>query len=190
MTNLYETTIVDFGDHNIGVVFPKNLFSMELNAGDHVSLKKKNNSLVITPDQYMITARDFMWDFKDAADDLRYDIQLAPSADEIDLPHEVLERLVQSIVDAIPTKAIYIYGSYARGDEGKRSNINIYVITNDDAKSTYEYSLLALGSLSWLRMEIDIQAASEDKFKENSEMLWMPENDVIEEGKLIYESQP
>ncbi|MCD8316238.1 MAG: nucleotidyltransferase domain-containing protein, partial [Eggerthellaceae bacterium] len=63
-------------------------------------------------------------------------------ADDINLPHEVLERLVQRITEAVPKQDIYIFGSYARGEEHTDSDIDIYVATREDKKKTMNMQLM------------------------------------------------
>ncbi|MCD8316450.1 MAG: nucleotidyltransferase domain-containing protein [Eggerthellaceae bacterium] len=115
-------------------------------------------------------------------------IQLLPDADDIHLPHDVLERIVKSIVDSVPTAAIYIFGSYARGEEHKDSDIDIYIVTADEKKHRYDYAGDALESLDWLDMAMDVLTKPLWRFNHDRQFLYNIEAAVDDEGKLIYGS--
>ena len=56
----------------------------------------------------------------------------------LNLPSEFLEKLVDLVVDTVPTDSIYIFGSYARGEERSTSDLDIYIRFTDDETSVIE----------------------------------------------------
>ena len=43
-----------------------------------------------------------------------------------------LDQISKIIVDTIPAEAIYLFGSYANGTHNKDSDIDLYVVFNDN----------------------------------------------------------
>ncbi|WP_080798154.1 nucleotidyltransferase domain-containing protein [Arabiibacter massiliensis] len=105
---------------------------------------------------------------------------------KINLPDDLLQRLVDSIVNAVPTDAIYVFGSYARGEERPGSDVDIYVITSDDGKRPLEYGADVRGSLMWTPLSRDVLAAPRPLFEARSKEFWKVEARVAEEGVRIY----
>lgn len=77
----------------------------------------------------------------------------APSGNEllntemIDLPDDVLQEIVDGIVSAVPTKAIYVFGSFARGEENSRSDIDIFIVTDDPSVRSYVHGVNARSAI-------------------------------------------
>ena len=55
-----------------------------------------------------------------------------PNAKQLPIDH--LDDIVGSIVSTVPTDAIYVFGSYARGEQTPDSDVDLYVVTKDAAK--------------------------------------------------------
>ena len=55
-------------------------------------------------------------------------------AHTINLPEGYIQRIVSSVTSVVPTEAVYVFGSYARGEERKDSDLDLYVVTSDDAE--------------------------------------------------------
>lgn len=56
----------------------------------------------------------------------------------LNLPSEFLEKLIDLVIGAVPTDSIYIFGSYARGEERSTSDLDIYVRFTDDEANVME----------------------------------------------------
>ena len=105
--------------------------------------------------------------------------KLNKEAEKIALPREVLEGIVENITSAVPTVAIYIFGSYARGEADSDSDIDICV--------EYEngFSLFLLGGLGkqledMLGIPVDI-VCGEDSFYPRAKKRY------LEDRVLVYE---
>ena len=46
---------------------------------------------------------------------------------KIALTEDELQAIVDTIVAAVPTKAIYVFGSFARGEQGPQSDLDVFV---------------------------------------------------------------
>jgi len=51
---------------------------------------------------------------------------------------EYVEYIAQSIKNSMPVSAIYLFGSYAKGNFRENSDLDIYVITPDRSKHTHD----------------------------------------------------
>lgn len=104
----------------------------------------------------------------------------------IALPAAVLERIVSSARRAVNVAAVYIFGSYARGDQRPDSDIDIYVVTPDAEKSRHD-AVVGIGTeLFGLGMARDILASSPESFAQRALIPGSVESDVAREGVLIY----
>ena len=54
---------------------------------------------------------------------------MKPNAKQLPIDH--LDDIVGSIVNTVPTDAIYVFGSYARGEQTPDSDIDLYVTFNE-----------------------------------------------------------
>lgn len=97
-----------------------------------------------------------------------------------------LNQIVQRVVAAVPTRAIYLFGSYARGDQHEGSDLDIYVLT-DDKKHPMDYILeIAKAIRPVKRMPVDVLAMPFYRFEERSTQLPTLEYTVATEGIKIY----
>lgn len=93
-----------------------------------------------------------------------------PKYDNVNLPSKTVNRIVDSIIEAVPTDRIYIFGSYARHEETENSDIDIYVVTKtskqDDDADWLSVVSTVKNALDWLGMEMDVLTLPADKFDE------------------------
>ena len=55
-----------------------------------------------------------------------------PNAKQLPIDH--LDDIVGSIVSTVPTDAIYVFGSYARGEQTPDSDVDLYVVAREGVK--------------------------------------------------------
>ena len=60
---------------------------------------------------------------------------------------ERLEKIKESILKYVPAKYIYLFGSYAYGTPGAKSDIDIYIVTPDDISNFSEIYAKIIGDL-------------------------------------------
>lgn len=73
------------------------------------------------------------------------------ACDRIALPDEMLERIVDSITGAVETERIYVFGSYARGDQREDSDLDLYVISSED-ENRFKLGARVGRALLWMPM--------------------------------------
>lgn len=104
----------------------------------------------------------------------------------VNLPEEQLEKIVSSITSAVSARAVYVFGSYARGEEGPESDLDLYVVVDEGERSRFE-SAGAIGrSLLWMGMPKDIVVGSAQRFASRMNSLANIEYVVAREGVKIY----
>lgn len=106
----------------------------------------------------------------------------------INLPKNILNQMINSIIAVVPTDSIYIFGSYARGEETQCSDIDIYVLTTKNGNDKIDYEAMAdVGmALLWMKKPKDIFCLSKDEFMRRSSRRMGLERIVAREGVKIY----
>lgn len=112
---------------------------------------------------------------------LRYE-----NINRIDLPQALIERIVAAVRRAVDTVAVYIFGSFARGDQKVDSDIDIYVVTPDAAENRHDAVVKIGVELFGLGVARDVLAGSPEQFAQKAAILGSVESDVRREGVLIY----
>ncbi|GHU69563.1 hypothetical protein FACS1894184_13790 [Clostridia bacterium] len=97
-----------------------------------------------------------------------------------------LNKMVERIISTVPTHTIYLFGSYARGDQRSGSDLDIYVLTDDQKRPIdyihdIRYAISGIGGIP-----VDILALPRDRFDQRSRMRPTLEYTVVKEGRRIY----
>lgn len=107
------------------------------------------------------------------------------------LPPAFLADIVQSIVDAVPTEAIYVFGSYARGEARPESDVDLYVVTADGDRSQMADTIAAIGAISDkmfdASLEFDVISCPRRRFEAAKGEFGLVEHAVGREGVAIYD---
>ena len=107
----------------------------------------------------------------------------------MNIPDEIQEYvnyIAQCIKDAMPVTAIYLFGSYAKGNYRENSDLDIYVVTPDKSKRMHDWYLEAASAFERkIRMPIEILVGYEDDFERRSKWLNSVEREVVDTGVLI-----
>ncbi|HIY83789.1 nucleotidyltransferase domain-containing protein [Rubneribacter sp.] len=104
----------------------------------------------------------------------------------IHLPTDYLNKIVESIVSSVPTTAIYVFGSYARGEESPGSDLDLYVVVPDDKESRFTRAGRIGNALLWMGMPKDIVVGSAKRFDERQHDMANIEYVVACEGVKMY----
>jgi hypothetical protein len=108
--------------------------------------------------------------------------------------NELLERdaklaeIVRRLVDAYRPRAIYLFGSKARGDSGPDSDYDLLVVVDDDASPERRRSRLAYKAL-WrfgTPGAVDALVCTRSYFDARRHLKASLPGTVLREGKLLY----
>ncbi len=103
---------------------------------------------------------------------------------------EELAAIRDAIVKAVPAQRIYLFGSYARGEQTPDSDYDIYIVLSDCEllpQVAIKNVLLAIKYLP-RKTALDILAGSTDKFNKRITH-YSIERTINKEGVVIYEQQ-
>ena len=103
------------------------------------------------------------------------------------LSEEMLSRIVESLLAALPVESIYLFGSYAKGLQSPESDVDIYVVTSDDETSRFELMGRAGASLLWMDVPKDVLVGTADRFSSRRDSLADIEYVVAREGVKIFD---
>lgn len=100
-------------------------------------------------------------------------------------------RIITSILNAVPTSKIYVFGSRVYGVPRPDSDLDLYVVTSRDGDRAHDV-IDVRKSLLWLDCDKDVCAISERALKrylENAPEDGLLRHEVIERGFLLFNSE-
>jgi len=97
-----------------------------------------------------------------------------------------LSEVVERLCDALSPVAIYLYGSYAYGDPGPGSDLDLLVIVEDSPDDPYTRDVQAYRALSGLGIPKDVQVYTRKEFEERAALPVSFERTVKMRGKLLH----
>lgn len=103
----------------------------------------------------------------------------------LSLSDDYLDRVVDSIVGAVDAERIYVFGSYARGEERPGSDLDLYVVTDDD-RGRFKCMDDIAWALMWMDMPKDVLANTAEEFDVRKKNFSAVESAVDREGVLLY----
>ena len=104
------------------------------------------------------------------------------------MPDDELLTIVERIGNAVMPSKIYLFGSFARGDAGKHSDYDIYVVMPNGSENSHDICQRAYGALLGMKRQrgTDILVADEATFDRRKDRETIEQN-VAKEGILLYE---
>ena len=112
---------------------------------------------------------------------------------ELDAPlkyiHPLQRNAIKALIDSdIPksVEQIILFGSSLELAISPNSDIDLFVITDDDKETIYEQMYRICRELG---RPFDILVSSKDEFFEESALLGTVEKDILENGEIIYETE-
>ncbi|MEW5947584.1 MAG: nucleotidyltransferase domain-containing protein [bacterium] len=111
---------------------------------------------------------------------------------ELKIIKEVTEDLIREIVDcivkAVDPDKIILFGSFARGETHKHSDLDILVVKESDLPS-YERSIPVYHALRHLVFPMDVFVYTPDEINEWRNVPQAFITSIVKAGKVIYERQ-
>ena len=98
----------------------------------------------------------------------------------------VLKHMVEIIADKFNPQSIILFGSHARGDVNKHSDIDLLVIVNEDMKQTEELAIEIGAALHASPIPKDIMVTTPSRFAKYSKSTGTLYENILEEGVKIY----
>jgi predicted nucleotidyltransferase len=97
------------------------------------------------------------------------------------------EKIVKTITGVIDAKTIYIFGSYAKGEQKNNSDIDIYVVANSiNGKIIEKLSEITYALSKVIDKPIDVLLSTSEMFDKRKNFKASIERIVAKEGISLY----
>lgn len=98
-----------------------------------------------------------------------------------------LDSIKNVIIDTVPVERIYLFGSYARGEQRNDSDIDLYVVLSDDAPIRATDAMTDINEAIYHIKTIptDILVSKKSRFDARRTGFTI-EHEVAEKGTLLY----
>jgi len=102
---------------------------------------------------------------------------------------EKVQAVVQRLIRIARPKKIILFGSYARGEVTRDSDLDVLVITNDDIDSPRKESVRLRKAVADIPLPIDIVVVPHCRFQALREKIGLIYWDAEHRGKVVHESE-
>jgi predicted nucleotidyltransferase len=97
-----------------------------------------------------------------------------------------LRESIESIKDAFTVSHVYVFGSYARGDEGPSSDIDLLVVCSDTSRDLFELTYEIRKHLhERIDLALDVMVTTDSAFEKRRFQPWTVEHTAEAEGVVI-----
>ena len=104
------------------------------------------------------------------------------------MPVKEIEELKDQFVNRLAPMRIYLFGSYANGTFTEDSDLDFYIVVNDEVKDLSALTTEAYRAIRRIKQRpVDIIVGTKSRF-ENRKVIPSVENEVFEKGVLLYGS--
>ena len=100
--------------------------------------------------------------------------------------HRVLSEATRRLRESLRPCAIYLYGSYAYGEPGDDSDVDLLVVVPESPLGFCERSALAYRALRGIGVPVDVQVYTQAEFDERAALPVSFEHTVRMKGRLLY----
>ena len=102
------------------------------------------------------------------------------------MPEQEIEKITDKFIRRLSPQKIYLFGSFAEGNENDDSDFDFYIIVKDGTDNIVDLTAEAYKAIRDVRSRaVDIIINTESRF-ENRKFRMGIENEVINKGVLLY----
>lgn len=104
------------------------------------------------------------------------------------MPMDEIEIIKQKLIEQVNPICIYLFGSFANGTAHAESDLDFYIIVNDNEKDLHTIAASAYKAIRGVKQRpVDILVGTKSGFAERKDQFTV-ENEVLRKGILIYEA--
>ena len=104
------------------------------------------------------------------------------------LPASSVEKIISQLIEGLKPLAIYLFGSYARGDATSDSDLDLLVIVEQSNQPRFRRSQKARALITEKSISKDILVLTKKEWEDGLKVVCSLPSTVNKEGKLLYES--
>lgn len=104
------------------------------------------------------------------------------------LSEETINDIVRRLVSALSPRAIYLFGSHARGVPHQDSDVDVMVIL-EEQRATVEHHQLGYSCLRGTGMPVELHVCTSKRFERFADVIGSIEREVHRKGVLIYAAE-
>lgn len=102
------------------------------------------------------------------------------------MPMNEINELKNSFIESLSPVRIYLFGSFAEGNETEDSDFDFYIVVNDSEKNIADLTTKAYRSIRRIKQRpVDILIGTQGRFEERKNIPSV-ENEVDQKGVLLY----
>ena len=98
----------------------------------------------------------------------------------------LLPQIVARLRDALDPERIYLFGSYAYGDPGPDSDLDLVVVVRESDLTWYRRGAIAYKALRRTGVPIDVQVYTREEFDRRADLPISFEKTVRQKGRVLY----
>ena len=103
-----------------------------------------------------------------------------------DTVDSVLKHMVEIIIDKFKPQSIILFGSHARGDVNKHSDIDLLIIVNENVEQTEELAVEIEAALYASPIPKDIIVTTTSRLAKYSKSVGTVYRNILKDGVKIY----
>ncbi len=104
--------------------------------------------------------------------------------------YDEIKRIGKILFDTLSPCKVYLFGSFAKGNQTENSDYDFYVIVSDDVKNTFEITgdaYYAIEKNRNLKRSVDLIVSRNKTYNKNLKIPLTIEHSIKESGVLLYE---
>lgn len=100
---------------------------------------------------------------------------------------DVPKQLLDGVVRVFDPVEVYLFGSHARGDANEDSDIDLFVIVDDERSEDFERGAATAAARNGYRGPLDLLVTTRSSHARRKSVIGTLNEIVAGEGRLIYE---
>ena len=102
------------------------------------------------------------------------------------MPETEIGKIKDRIIQTLSPEKVYLFGSFAEGRATEESDIDIYVVVQDEPRNLLDLTVQAYRAIRPVQTRaVDIIVNTEDRFESRKDRIGI-EREVAEKGILLY----